>query len=166
MDPRSFGRLLSTILLGSILVALPAAAQAVCGDGEIDGQLEECDDGNVLDGDCCSSICTTDSFGTPCGPDDGNPCTDEICNGEGQCFSDIDQENPCSDGNACTILDYCNSDGFCTSDNPLEEGDTCFDVNLCGGSGLCTNGDCIGDPASCDGFGDQCNTAFCDVAVR
>ncbi|MFZ6184767.1 DUF4215 domain-containing protein [Nannocystis pusilla] len=33
---------------------------AVCGDGTIDPPVEECDDGNLTDGDGCSSLCTVE----------------------------------------------------------------------------------------------------------
>ena len=45
---------------------------------------EECDDGNVSDGDCCSSACRFEPSGTPC-PDDGNLCTADQCDGAGTC---------------------------------------------------------------------------------
>ncbi|RMD82238.1 MAG: hypothetical protein D6815_09720, partial [Candidatus Dadabacteria bacterium] len=44
----------------------------VCGNGVV-GPSEECDDGNTVDGDCCSSRCRYESAGSPC--DDGDPCT-------------------------------------------------------------------------------------------
>ncbi len=44
----------------------------LCGDGLTSG-LEECDDGNAIDGDCCSAICLVEAC------DDGNPCTLDSC---------------------------------------------------------------------------------------
>jgi cysteine-rich repeat protein len=68
-----------------LLVTVPAHAQetAICGDGILDA-LEECDDGNLLDGDCCSSACVFEPADTPC-EDDGNPCTIDACDGAGVC---------------------------------------------------------------------------------
>ena len=44
-------------VLGMLLLLLPIVnAQAICGDGEGEGS-EECDDGNLIDGDGCSSLC-------------------------------------------------------------------------------------------------------------
>jgi cysteine-rich repeat protein len=37
----------------------------VCGDG-IKSQTEQCDDGNTLDGDCCTSTCQLVSSSTIC----------------------------------------------------------------------------------------------------
>src|SRR5512139_1309764 len=42
---------------------------SVCGDGLL-GAGEECDDGNLADGDCCTSQCTV-----PPSCDDGSVCT-------------------------------------------------------------------------------------------
>jgi cysteine-rich repeat protein len=57
-------------------VSAAIAVLATCGDGVLEFG-ESCDDGNVLDGDCCSSICEYDPVGAAC--DDGDPCTAESC---------------------------------------------------------------------------------------
>src|SRR5262245_22018910 len=44
-----------------------------CGNGVIDAG-EACDDGNIADGDCCSSTCAITNEAGAC--DDGNVCTD------------------------------------------------------------------------------------------
>jgi cysteine-rich repeat protein len=44
-----------------------------CANGIIEPD-EECEDGNAIDGDCCSSRCRFEDNDSPC--DDGNPCTD------------------------------------------------------------------------------------------
>ena len=54
-----------------------------CGDGILDGG-ESCDDGNVANGDCCSSSCFFDPAESVCF-DDGNPCTLNQCDGAGTC---------------------------------------------------------------------------------
>jgi cysteine-rich repeat protein len=54
----------------------------LCGNGTIDSG-EQCDDGNVTDGDCCSSTCTFESAGTPC--PDAEDCTYDVCDGAGAC---------------------------------------------------------------------------------
>ncbi len=43
-------------LAGILLAGVVPAAWAVCGDGVVDG-VELCDDGNIDDGDCCTSTC-------------------------------------------------------------------------------------------------------------
>ncbi len=59
--------------------------QASCGDGV--GNLgEDCDDGNTVDGDCCSSSCTFEPVGAPCaGP--ASLCLVNRCDGAGTCAS-------------------------------------------------------------------------------
>ena len=60
-----------------LTVALSGTALAACGDGVRDIG-EACDDGNVLDGDCCSSLCVPSEDADPC--DDGRACTsDDAC---------------------------------------------------------------------------------------
>lgn len=54
-----------------------------CGNGVLDPG-EGCDDGNLLDGDCCSSTCQYDTPGTPCGAG-GTACLSEQCDGAGTC---------------------------------------------------------------------------------
>jgi cysteine-rich repeat protein len=55
----------------------------MCGDGLVQG-TEQCDDGNTLDGDCCSATCRFEGNGAPCG-DDGNLCSTDVCDGLGSC---------------------------------------------------------------------------------
>ena len=44
--------------------------------------------------------------------DDGNPCTDDLCNQDKGCFSQSTTNKGCDDGNACTKDDFC-KDGNC-----------------------------------------------------
>lgn len=57
----------ATVLL---TLTTPSFAGVVCEDGVIQGD-EECDDNNVLDGDCCSSTCTFESVNSFCPDVDG-----------------------------------------------------------------------------------------------
>ncbi len=80
----------------------------VCGD-DIEASTEECDDGNAIDGDCCSSTCQLEALGAPC--DDQNACTTaDSCNGTGGCLSG--PPLPCDDGDTCTI-DTCSPSSGC-----------------------------------------------------
>src|SRR5438034_3532779 len=69
---------------GVELWALRSGAQVVtnCGNGILEPG-EQCDDGNVSDGDCCSSACRFEPAGTACA-DDGNLCTADQCDGAGE----------------------------------------------------------------------------------
>ncbi len=59
------------------------ALRPVCGDGILD-LGETCDDGNSLDGDCCSANCQLEKIASPC--TDSNACTaGDACDGAGSC---------------------------------------------------------------------------------
>ena len=143
-----------------------------CGDGEL-AEWEECDDGNTLDGDCCSSTCTFEAAGSTC-PADSNECTIETCDGAGTCVSDP-REGSCDDGLFCTATDVC-SDGVCqgagdpcaggdtcnddcdeTADSCVETGTPCEDGIFCTGNDTCQAGVCVGGPDPCAG-GEACQT--------
>ncbi len=82
----------------------------VCGDGFQEGS-EACDDGNVVDGDCCSSACVLDAAGTSCS--DASVCTSvETCNGAGTC--NAGSVLACDDGDPCTT-DACDAVLGCTA---------------------------------------------------
>jgi len=85
-----------------VVASLQVICDAVsCGDGIVAGG-ETCDDGGTTPGDGCSescavedcwqctgqpSTCTPLDVDTPCSPD-GDPCTDDVCDGAGVCGSD------------------------------------------------------------------------------
>jgi len=58
---------------------------AGCGDAFLDPG-EECDDGNLAAGDCCSPTCQFEPQGDPCGGA-ADSCTSEVCDGTGRCVS-------------------------------------------------------------------------------
>jgi hypothetical protein len=97
-------------------------------------------------------------------PDDGNPCTDDLCNPAGNCRHDAAKKGtPCDDSNPCTVDDKCDSkecipgtarncdDGFsCTTDS-------CDSAR----------GGCVNTPvnsACVDGV-DACTTVTCDPSA-
>ena len=53
-------------------------------------------------------VCTT---GADC--DDGNPCTDDVCDVT-QCLNPPLDDSPCEDGDPCSVNDFC-QDGICVS---------------------------------------------------
>jgi len=129
-----------------------------CGNGILDPG-EQCDDGNVFDGDCCSSSCQPENAGHWCS-DDGNACTDDVCDGAGRC-AHPPRSGPCDDGNECTIGDTC-ADGVCAPGAPAPAGTSCGEpFDLCGTSRCDGLGACVRDPAP-DGLacndGDACTT--------
>jgi cysteine-rich repeat protein len=156
-----------------------------CGNGILEGD-EDCDDGNNLDGDCCSANCTYEPAGSPCPDDlfcngeetcdgvgtcdpgtavdcdDGVGCTDDICDGGiDDCVSTPNDAN-CDDGDFCNGAEFCDPVNDCQPGTPVvcDDGVDCTDD-------ICDEGidDCVSTPndANCPDDGAFCNgTEFCD----
>ena len=78
-----------------------------CGDGVVQGSCgEECDDGNTIDGDCCSSSCQIEPAETVCRPGVGcDPA--EFCTGsDPNCPADLGSVDDDND-QVCDNLDNC-----------------------------------------------------------
>jgi cysteine-rich repeat protein len=109
-----FGRAV-TYAHGDLLIGSPGYASVAsfqgaaylvgvsCSDGVL-GAGEGCDDGNMIDGDCCSSACQTEPPG-PC--DDQNLCTvgDTCVNGAcvGSCAGGTQCLGPCGENYVCQV---------------------------------------------------------------
>jgi hypothetical protein len=81
---------------------------------------------------CSSGTCVPnyDPSGTLC-TDDGNPCTNDVCNGSGSC-QHVNNSNPCTDdGDPCTT-DSCSA-GVCLHVNNclLSAGASCTSNSEC-----------------------------------
>jgi len=131
---------------------------AVCGDGQLAND-EDCDDGNTLDGDCCSSTCTFEPFASSC--DDGNACTTvDLCDGQGTCGGGGPLQ--CDDADVCTD-DACDPVLGCTftpNTAPCDDGDACTTSDACDGAGSCAGG----APRVCDDA-EVCTDDACDPAL-
>ena len=79
------------------MLSAPAGALADCGDSILE-TAEQCDDGNLREGDCCSSDCLFEPNGQVC--DDGDPCSSDGTCSDGSCNA---TGNTCDDGIDCTI---------------------------------------------------------------
>ncbi len=117
---------------------------------------QPCTDGNLCTTKdvCADGVCLP---GSPSICDDGNPCTDDSCDGDKGCvftpnFAECDDGNTCTtkdscvkgncvglgditcdDGNACTT-DSCESDDGCThifTAGPCDDGDICTLKDTC-----------------------------------
>jgi cysteine-rich repeat protein len=118
-----------------------AALPAECGNGNIEG-FEECDDGNLTEGDCCSSNCTVQPASQLCREAASICDAAEYCDGQSPtCPADQFAANgsPCSDGTICTDDDAC-LEGVCTPGSCAEN----RQCSACGVSAVCSlrNGKC------------------------
>jgi cysteine-rich repeat protein len=78
------------------------ALLGVCGDAVVDPG-EDCDDGNALDGDCCSGACLFEASGSVCGT--GDACVPApSCDGAGLCVPG--EPLVCDDGDPLST-DHC-----------------------------------------------------------
>lgn len=110
----------------SILVARYEVGD-FCGDGIIQGG-EQCDDENVLAGDCCSPTCTFEPAASACN-EEGNPCTTDACDGAGTCLhTPMPEGSSCDDGNTCTAGETCTA-GVCDGGTPGGPG--CLNPFVC-----------------------------------
>ena len=141
-----------------------------CGDGVLDAG-EECDDGNLTDGDCCSSTCRFEPASTLCRPAAG-PCdVADFCTGtSGTC---PDQFEPptfeCRGAlGPCDVAEFCTgTDSACPADAFKPATAVCRPA-----AGLCDAAEtCTGTGPSCPAdrkSTDICRPAAggCDVAER
>jgi len=136
--------------------------QNICGDGIIDTELEECDDGNIVTGDGCSNLCEIEPpiecFGTSttcnslteeldCNnqlgcewsisgaapPISGMPISSECLGNAIQC-STIDIQNDCNNQLGCSLVDV----NTVCGNSVVESGEECDDGNILSGDG-CSN---------------------------
>jgi hypothetical protein len=104
----------------------------------------------VLNGEVIETRCT--------GPedcDDGNACTDDVCNEDGSCAN---PDASCDDGNACTA-DSCDPDVGCSNTDI-----SCDDGNACTADSCDPDVGCSNTEISCDD-GDDCTLDTCDPAL-
>lgn len=132
----------------------------ICGDGSL-GVGEQCDDGNLAGGDCCAMDCSFEANGSPC-PDDGLPCSLDVCDGGGTCAHPAGNAGtPCrAAADLCDAVETCDGAGTaCPADGVTTAGVTC----------RVAAGDC--DLAEqCDGGSPACpadlkSTAVCRAAA-
>lgn len=134
-------------------------AEPICGDGLLEGD-EECDDGNAIDGDGCSSGCLLEAKG--CEDDDG--CEDgERCQG-GLCA-----QAECERDEDCGGIDECSDEIFCDTERAecvrvpaRADGERCEHPS--GAISSCLVGECL--PLSCEEDADCDNGVACDGIER
>ena len=141
----------------SVMVLLSLTEQ--CGDGVVTHD-EDCEDGNLLDGDCCSATCSFEPNGATC--DDDDACTTlDSCDGAGVCSG-----GPpliCDNALFCDGLESCESSTGCVPGAPpsLDDGIACT-IDSCDESA-----DQVAhapDDAACDDQ-DPCTADVCDPVL-
>src|SRR5439155_1324465 len=116
-----------------------------CGDGVLDPG-EQCDDGNVLDGDCCSSTCQFEPATTICRPAAGACDVAERCDGvSDDCPADTKSTAVCRPAaGACDVAERC--DGV-SDDCPADTKSTAVCRPAAGACDVAER---------CDGVSDEC----------
>ncbi|MFN2377683.1 MAG: dockerin type I domain-containing protein [Candidatus Binatia bacterium] len=115
-----------------------------CGNDLVE-PLEECDDGNFDEDDCCLGDCTKAADDTTC--DDGLLCNgDDLC-ADGHCI--VHTMNPCPgvDGDENCTESCSDANPGCGAPDP--DGSPCDDDLFCNGADRCSGGLCVvhaGDP--------------------
>lgn len=116
----------------------------------------DCNDGNACTDDICDAGACVH---TPHSCDDSNACTTDSCNPTTGCEHTA---IVCNDGNPCTA-DTCNPQSGCQF-APVSDGTACPDANLCNGNETCQAGACTsGTPPTCDD-NNPCTTDSCSPA--
>ena len=163
----------------------PCTVTDQCADGECGGQPKDCGDSNPCTDDSCAAdsgacvnqpntdecdddtACTEDDIcaagvcaGLPVVCDDGNTCTQNLCDQQDGCFyPELPDNSPCDDSNLCTDGDLCTAgecgglwqEGCCIEDANCDDDflcsvDTCTG-NACGYTAMdcADDNDCTGD---------------------
>ena len=134
-------------------------------NSEVDGKGCDIDASVCTNGDSCKGgLCVA---GAKLVCDDANPCTDDVCDAKTGCGK-VYNIAGCSDGNACTVGDTCNT-GLCVAgkktvcdDNSVCTVDSCDSkTGKCVFDGTAVEGDaCDADGSVCT-VGDKCKLGLC-----
>ncbi len=169
---KSISRLTMLALFVFLAFGVSRVASATCeGDGPngvVEG-VEECDDNNTNQNDCCDKFCNirAQNVGDSC--EDGNDCTTATCSELGACTVSGNEENGigCEDTDDCTTDTVC-TDGQCgggTIDEnaDCDDGNDCTGDGTCDAAGACVEGDPVNNPnATCDDGNPCTGDGTCD----
>lgn len=127
-----------------------------CSDGEVNGAIEACDDGNTNPGDGCSSDCLVVEAGFAC-PNGGTPCVALAACGNGV----LDVGEACDQGNNTGVYGGCNTDCTLASrcgDGSVDQsaGEVCDDRNSISADGCSASCDIVETGYACPTPGEPC----------
>mgnify|MGYP001596106649 CR=1 FL=1 len=169
VDPQnngSYGNIINTataIYIGLTDVGFPIGPGSICGNN-ITETGEQCDDGNLISGDDCSSICRLEGGG---GGGGGGACV----------FNSDCGVNELCDNGVC--IDRCTTDADCPVSTPICNtitGRCQSSVSQCDNDGICESGETIitcpsdcGTQAECTidsdcAVGEVCEQGQCELA--
>jgi cysteine-rich repeat protein len=138
-----------------------------CGNGLLDPG-EECDDGNLVDGDGCDAACSFSCHASAeCHEVPDDPCTTDTCETvpAGQQCRRAFSTDVCDDADVCTAGDVCNGAGLCLGSLVDADGDTYGPGATCGAD--CNDGAAGVHPGAtelCNAIDDDCSGAKDDGA--
>ena len=135
-------------------------------------QATACDDGNACTlGDTCQQgVCAS---GVLINCNDGNPCTDDVCDAVSGVCKSKDNKAPCTSKSACMNAGVCASGvceatakpGCCTDFSQCVDGDGCTQDDCDKSSGTCAykllTGKACSDGNACT-LGDNCKSGRCE----
>jgi cysteine-rich repeat protein len=151
IDPLTGDFLFSTFQGGNRVIAVRGFG-IPCGNGAIDPG-EQCDDGNIVDGDCCSSTCQFEASTVECRPATGACDIAEFCDGaSGTCPADGKSTAVCrAAAGVCDVAESCNGVAdTCPADGRTGAGTPCrAAADVCDAAETC-DGVSVACPA--DGF--------------
>lgn len=137
----------------------PSCIETNCTDG-----IDNDNDGKIDAADPNCSECFGMASGTACS-DDGLTCTDDKCDGLGNCAHTL-KANNCLINGVCYATGATNPSNQCqvcksgTTWGSKNNGTTCNDNDACTISDICSNGTCVGTPKAC-GINTNCTLGFC-----
>ncbi len=146
-----------------------------CSQEDLEGGECGDDDACTVGDHCEAGVCV----GSPVVCDDGDPCTDDLCDGFGGCTTEHNLAD-CDDGDPCTVKDTCEAgqcSGFAVDCDCLVDGDCAAleDGDLCNGTLICDTAKlphlCVVDPATtvacpeATGVNAICLEPICDGAT-
>jgi len=134
----SEGQTPSSVRIGGPIVL------SVCGNGTVERPYEECDDGNTISGDGCSSDCKLVGVTTDACPEGTTKCSDGIT-------CSLNCERTDTSVATCNYDDVCQTTEGCTCKDCASEKDSCAEGLICS----------IFDSACCTATSDGTCNPYC-----
>lgn len=142
-------------------VCQPGNTVKLCGSGGAE-KCQTCDDGNPCTDDSCDGtrcVYTPVEAGKSCDTDSN------MCNGTAKCEGTVCKTAPpvvCNDGNPCTTDSCTPATGVCVYANNSAP---CSDNDVCTLTDVCSAGKCVGSGAPNCNDNEECTTDTCDKTL-